>query len=949
MKDLYNELTHCIAGEVRFDKMSLIAYSVDASIYEIEPIGVVLPKSKEDLTNAIKIATSHRVAIIPRGAATGITGGCLGKGLIIDTSKYLNKILEIDLENNYAICESGVVQDQLNNALSPHGYRLGPDTSTGNRATLGGMTANNAAGARSLRYGKMVDHVRSIELVLANGELLEFGDLDDNALQQKLQLQNHEGKLYREMVRIRQTYQQEIQTQFPQIPRRASGYNFDEFIKPGPFNACKLITGSEGTLGVFYKIKVNICKKPNATALCVIHFNDMLKAMQTIPEILAFHPMALEMIDDQILAMGRQSPVMRHKLQWLQGNPACIFAVEFDADSKEAASQKAVNLEQFLVQKQIGYAHIVLDNPQSMSHIWEVRKAGLGLLLSKRTYSRAIAFIEDLSVAPDQLFSFMSKFCAYLTSKGKQAGIYGHVGSGCMHVRPYINLRDPQDVALMQQIMMDVSDLVLEHGGSLSGEHGDGLVRSWLNRKMFGEKIYRAFEELKSTFDPHDQMNPGKIVNGPPLLNNLRADPTMKNPPLKIFQDFSKEGGFELAVDLCNGNGLCRKKESLMCPSFQATGNEYDTTRARAQALRAIINGRLPQEEFSGKGLYDILDLCLECKGCKTECPSQVDMAKMKAEFLYQYQEKHGYSFRNLLFAHIGRYSHLSSMWPSLFNYITSTFFAKKILRWIGVAEERALPLVATQRFSSWFQNYTQPIRDLKKYVVLFNDTFTEFNQPEIGKATVHILNKLGYQVLLPSWSCCGRPMISKGLLLQARQKAERLIEILYPYAIQGLAIVGLEPSCILTLKDDIQGLLPINSKTDAVIKASVTLDEFLSTEKLLFKESFQAKTIKLHGHCHQKALCSMKPTLQVLNTIPNAHVSEIQSGCCGMAGSFGYEKEHYPISMKIGELKLMPAIRASRNEDLIVANGFSCRSQIAHATGREAKHLAEVLAECIR
>jgi FAD/FMN-containing dehydrogenase/Fe-S oxidoreductase len=945
MKDFYNELTHCIAGEVRFDKISKIAYSVDASIYEVEPIGIVLPKNKADLTNTIKIAAAYQVPIIPRGAATGITGGCLGKGLIVDTSKYLNNILEINFEENYALCEAGVVQDQLNKALSSKGYRLGPDTSTGNRATLGGMTANNAAGARSLRYGKMVDHVLSIELALANGKMLEFSALDETALQCKLQQQDQEGDLYREMVRIRETYRHEIQSKFPNIPRRASGYNLDELIKPGPFNACKLITGSEGTLGVFHTIKVGICKKPAATALCVIHFSDMLKAMQTIPEILAFHPLAFEMIDDQILTMGRLSPVMQHKLQWLQGKPACIFAVEFDADSKEEATQKAIGLQQFLTQKQIGYARIVLDDPVSTSHLWEVRKAGLGLLLSRRTYSRAIAFIEDLSVAPAQLYSFMSKFCAYLKSKGKEAGIYGHVGSGCMHVRPYINLRDSQDAALMHQMILDVSDLVLEHGGSLSGEHGDGLIRSWLNKKMFGEKIYRAFEELKSAFDPTHQMNPGKIVDGPPLLNNLRTSPETKGASIKTFLDFSKEGGFELAADLCNGNGLCRKKESLMCPSFQATGSEYDTTRARAQSLRAIINGRLPLEEFAGKGLYDVLDLCLECKGCKTECPSQVDMAKMKAEFLYQYQEKHGYSLRNLLFANIGRLNRLSSAFPSLFNYISSSSLSKKMLHWMGIAQERTLPLIANKRFSSWFKKHTQP-SGLKRQIVLFNDTFTEFNQPEIGKAAVHILNALGYQVLVPPWHCCGRPMISKGLLPRARKKAEDLIEILYPFANQGLAIVGLEPSCILTLKDDVESLLPSNSKVKTVVNACVTLDEFLSKEKLPFKAAHQEKTIKLHGHCHQKALCGMQPTLQVLKAIPQAHVSEIESGCCGMAGSFGYEKEHYALSMKIGELRLMPAIRAGSEHDLIVANGFSCRTQIAHATGKQAKHLAEVVAD---
>lgn len=945
MDDLQTELSKCLAGDMRFDAISKIAYSVDASIYEVEPVGIVLPKNVGDIIQAIHLANKYQVPIIARGAATGITGGCLGKGLIIDTSKYLNHILDVNYEEGYAICEAGVVQDQLNRVLSAQGYRLGPDTSTGNRATLGGMTANNSAGARSLRYGKMVDHVLSIELALANGELIEFSPLEPAALQSKLQLHNREGEIYRELIRIREAYKEEIQTRFPHIPRRASGYNLDELIKPGPFNACKVITGSEGTFGVIHKVKVEISKKPNALAVCVIHFHDILEAMQVIQEVLPFDPMAFEMIDDQILNLGRQLPTMVQKLKWVQGQPACIFAVEFDGRDQREASQKAAGLKQFLESKKIGYAYVLLEDPVSMSHLWEVRKSGLGLLLSRRTYSRAIAFIEDLSVAPQKLHAFMSKFLPYLKSKGKEAGIYGHVGSGCMHVRPYVNLRDPQDAALVHQMMLDISDLVLEQGGSLSGEHGDGLIRSWLNKKMFGDKIYRAFEELKTAFDPHHQMNPGKIVDGPPLFTNLRAGPDTKITPIKTYLDFSKEGGFELAADLCNGNGMCRKKETLMCPSFQATGNEYDTTRARAQALRAIINGRLPPEEFTGQGLLDVLDLCLECKGCKTECPSHVDMAKMKAEVLYQHQEKHGIPLRSRLFGHIGKLNALSP--PALFNWFSSLSLTKHLLSWIGIAKERDLPLLAKQRFSAWCQTHIQPA-GLSHKALLFNDTFTEFNQPEIGRAAVRLLNALGYQVLHLPWRCCGRPMISKGLLPQAKKHAAALIDALFPWAEQGIPIVGLEPSCILTLRDEAFSLLPGDRRVNKVAEMSLTLDEFLVGKELPFLQTNHPQVVRLHGHCHQKALVGTQPTLQTLRTIPQAQVYEIASGCCGMAGSFGYEQEHYAISRKIGELQLMPAIRAASAEDWIVANGFSCRSQIAHATGRKAKHLAEVLADCL-
>lgn len=947
MDDLKRELSQSLEGEVRFDKISKVAYSVDASIYEIEPLGVVLPKSHEDLIQAITLAQKYQVPIIPRGAATGITGGCLGKGLVVDLSKYLNQIQEINDQENYAVCEAGVVQDQLNRVLGAKGYRLGPDTSTGNRATLGGMTANNSAGARSLRYGKMVDHVQAVELILGNGELLQFHALDEIQLHRKLLQNDQEGNIYRELIRIKETYTQEILSRFPLIPRRVSGYNLDELTKPGLFNACKVITGSEGTLGTLYKIKVDICKKPKALALCVIHFHDILEAMKIVEEILTFHPMAVEMMDDQILSLGRQSPSIKNKLEWLQGHPSCLFAVEFEGEDQRQATDKALMLQQFVEINKIGYRSIVLSDSSTMSHVWEVRKAGLGLLLSKRTYSRAIAFIEDLSIAPEKLHLFMSKFLPYLKAQGKEAGIYGHVGSGCLHMRPYLNLKDPTDVKLLQKIMWDVSDLVLEHGGALSGEHGDGLIRSWLNEKMFGKKIYKAFKELKAAFDPWNQMNPGKIIDAPAFPTNFRSSPQNDASPLKTFMDFSREGGLELAVDLCNGNGLCRKKEGLMCPSFQATGDEYDTTRARAQALKAVIQGQLSSEALSHQDLYDILDLCLGCKGCKTECPSQVDMAKMKVEVLYHYQKKHGIPLRHRLFAHIGTFYRLGSFFPSFFNWLLTSAPAKKIEEILGIAQERTLPLLATQRFSTWFKKWSQS-KNLTTKVLLFNDTFTEFNQPEIGQAAVKVLNHLGYYVILLPWRCCGRPMISKGLLSQAQKHLAIWMDLLYPYANQHIPIIGLEPSCILTFRDEVFGLLPHDIRANAISEHCFTLDEFLEKQEILFKENTSKQVLKFHGHCYQKALTGTDHTMKVLRSIPNSDVIEIDSGCCGMAGAFGYEQEHYAISMKISTLQLTPALKQAQPTDLIVANGFSCRSQIIHTTGKRARHLAEVVADMV-
>ena len=575
--------------------------------------------------------------------------------------------------------------------------------------------------------------------------------------------------------------------------------------------------------------------------------------------------------------------------------------------------------------------------------MWDLRKAGLGLLLSKRAYSRAIAFIEDLAIPPGRLAPFMQQFCAYLEKKGKMAGIYGHVGSGCMHIRPYMDLRDKKELALMRQMMLDITTMVLDYGGVLSGEHGDGLIRSWLQPKLFGEKIVEDFRKIKEAFDPLYLMNPGKIVDGKEEWESLRTNPQEQLQSPKTFLNFQPEGGFELAADLCNGNGLCRKSEGIMCPSFQATREEFHSTRARAQALRAMIHRKLPLDAFTSQGMYDVMDLCLSCKGCKTECPSQVDMAKFKSEFLYHYQEKHGYSLRSRFFSHIGKINAWLSPFSGLANTLSQTRFTKAILSWLGVSPKRTLPALAAERFSVWFSRYSQP-QNLTKTLVLLNDTFTEFNQPEIGQAAVRLLNACGYQVIVPPWSCCGRPALSKGMLPLARKQAESLVETLKPYA--ELPIIGLEPSCLLTLRDDYPSLLP--EPYDMLVNQCLTLDEFLANEsdKPEFRHLFKTQPNRalVHGHCYQKSLLGMEPTLKLLRSIPGLAPELIPSGCCGMAGSFGYEKEHEALSMQIGELHLFPTIRKA-SHTLLIANGFSCRHQIHDGTGRQPLHLAEALA----
>ena len=597
------------------------------------------------------------------------------------------------------------------------------------------------------------------------------------------------------------------------------------------------------------------------------------------------------------------------------------------------------------------YASSRILDSDSMQHVWALRKAGLGLLMSRRSYSRAIGFLEDVAVSPHVLAPFMKRFLDYLATKGKQAGVYGHVGAGCIHVRPFINLRKQDDLRLMEQMMLDISDLLLEYGGTLSGEHGDGLVRSWLNEKMFGPRLYQAFCELKHAFDPEGRMNPGKVVHAPPLLQDLRISPDTIQTELDTQFDFTRDGGFELAVDMCNGNGSCRKREGLMCPSYQAYGDEMHSTRARAQALRGIVNQRMPMEDFHSDELHEILDWCLECKGCKTQCPSQVDMAKIKAEFLYHYHEAKGASLRSKLFAYIPQLSAVASRVPRLANLLARSPLQRSLLGAIGVATERSLPPFATQRFSTWLKRHAKQ-EPSSQQVVLFNDTYTEFNHPEIGIAAYEILSALGYQVIVPPWTCCGRPMISKGFLPQAKQRAQSVVDVLYRYAKLGIPIIGLEPSCILTVKDDYRDLLSGNQRQH-VVDNTLTLDQFL--EKEIDAGNFRLSLTKkvapvlLHGHCHQKSLVGMQSTLNVLRTLPGITVEEIPSGCCGLAGSFGYEEEHYDMSMVIAEQVLAPRIRKSPEHTLVVANGMSCRSQIMHSTGREAMHLAQIIASMLR
>jgi FAD/FMN-containing dehydrogenase/Fe-S oxidoreductase len=942
-EDLYQALKTRIEGEVRFDRASRLMYSTDASIYEIEPIGVVIPRTHEDVFATMEVARDFQVPVLPRGAGTSLAGQTVGDAVVIDMSKHLNRVLEVNTEERWAIVEPGVVQEQLNLHLRPMGYLFGPDTSTANRATIGGMMGNNSAGSHSIVYGKTIDHVLEMDVVLASGEgrTLREMKFEDAAVR---------GGLDGRIADIVSANRAEIDRRFPKIMRRVSGYNLDEFVRNGKFNLVKLMVGSEGTLAAVHQAKVRIESRPCATALCVVHFADIVESIRASDIILPFNPAAIELIDDLIINLGRNSLEISRLMGFIEGNPAAVLLIEFYGENETELRSKLDAMEAALKRDKAGYAYVRAFDPAQQANIWKVRKAGLGLLLGMKGERKPIAFVEDCAVAPSRLPEFFVKFREIIHKYDTSAGYYGHASVGCLHIRPLINTKDRRDIQIMKDMTDEITDLVIEFGGGMSGEHGDGLARSHLNKKLFGPQLYKAFCDVKAAFDPEGRMNPGKIVHAPPMDQSLRYGTEYRTININTHYNFSREGGFATAVELCNGVGVCRKKnEGTMCPSYMVTLEDRHSTRGRANHMREILSGKLPVEEFTGRELYETLDLCLECKGCKAECPSNVDMAKLKYEFLAHYNEANGTPLRSRMFANIHAASKIASRFPSIANWtLTNSVVRRALDRFVGVDARRKLPPFADKTFESWFASRGEkPGRDKK--VVLFHDTFINYNYPDIGRAATELLEAAGYEVRIAEQrQCCGRPMISKGLVEEARANAEFNVRQLHHFVEEGYSIVGCEPSCILTFRDEYPDLVKGHHAT-AVGKASFLLEEFIVKEKqagrwtLQFKRQ-EAKAL-MHGHCHEKALIGsryLKEALALAYT-----VEEIDSGCCGMAGSFGYEKEHYDISIAIGKRRLFPAVENNPSA-IVVAPGISCRQQVEHATRRKVLHPAEALVRAL-
>jgi FAD/FMN-containing dehydrogenase/Fe-S oxidoreductase len=966
VNDLEHALRRAVRGSVRFDPASKLLYSTDASMYQVEPLGVVTPRDADDVRAAVQVAREQQVALLPRGGGTSLTGQTVNRALVLDFTQHMNQVLEVNAEERWARVQPGLVQDELNHHVRSMGLLFGPDTSTSNRATLGGMMGNNSGGSHSLAYGLTVDHVLEIRALLVDGTEVRFGELTPAEFEAKTRVPGLEGQIYREVAAIRESYATEIRARYPAHWRRVAGYNLNELLgvgvrphsyagggngEPRPLSMARLAVGSEGTLLTILEATVRLVRRPKATAVDVIHYHDMQEALESSQAILETGPYAVEVTDKLILDLARANIEQSRRMGWVQGDPAAIMLVEYTGETEAEARSKVEALEARRARGRFGYAAHAAYDPVEQRTIWNLRKAGLGLLLGMKGDRKPIAFVEDTCVEPRDLARFVPRFKEIFAKHDTVGAYYGHCSVGCLHIRPVIDLKTRRGLDQVRAIADEITDLVVEFGGTISSEHGDGRARSPFLERMYGPALMGAFRKLKRAFDPDNRMNPGNIVDGPGILENLRYGVGYTTWSPVTMLDFSAQGGFASSVEMCNGVGVCRKQlEGTMCPSYMATQDEEHSTRGRANALRAVLSGRLPAAEFTGHRLHEVMDLCLECKGCKSECPSNVDMAKLKYEFLHHYYAANGLPLRNRLFGRIARLNDLLSRLPTLSNWMTAVPFNRWLMEKIlGIDRRRPLPDLAEETFTAWFRARANPPLAPRGEVVLFHDTFVTYNTPEIGRAAVQLLETAGYRVILVDRHCCGRPLISKGMLTEARAHAAWNVAKLYPYAARGVAIVGLEPSCLLTMRDEWVDLLR-SEEARTVAAQSALLEQFLLRERergLTLPWASHGRQALLHGHCHQKAMVGTAPTVGVLQWAGYT-VSEIDSGCCGMAGSFGFEREHYDISVQLGNRRLAPAVKAAPAATEVVAPGISCRQQIQHLAGRRAKHPAEVLWEAV-
>ncbi len=949
---------------MRFDRFYRQLYSTDASCYRVEPSGVVLPRHAEDVIAVVEAADRFGAALVPRGSGSALAGQAVGPGVVVDTTRWLDQILAIDPPGRRAQVQAGVILDSLNAALLPYGLMVGPNPASSAVATLGGMAANNSTGSHSIEYGLTIDHLLEAEVVLSDGTRCILGPKTPAEVAFLAQQPGLEGELYRQVPRLVAEYRQDIATGYPQTWRNVAGYPLDRLLASleagRPLNLAQLLAGSEGTLAFILSLWINLVPRPRFTRLAVLHFDQLQTALEQVPWILEHRPSAVELLDHVLLRQARLHPAFGPRVErFTVGDPQALLVVEFSGDNPEELKARALELER-RSRRQGQHGPLVhCATPEDVENVWSVRRDVNGLIRSRPSDDIPLSFVDDAAVPVERLPAYVSEVQAACRAAGVEVNFDAHASAGCLHMNPAINLKKPEGLERMRAISQAVMEIAIRHHGTTTGEHGDGLARSYYVEQLYGPRLYEAFRRLKGIFDPHNRLNPGKIVDGclPWQPEVLRFNPQYRLPfaPRQTYFDFSPYAGFAGLAEMCNGQGVCRSLgPGVMCPSFRATRDEQHATRGRANALRLAMAGDLGAEGLSSRDLYEALDLCLECKACKHECSSRVDMARLKAEYLAQYQDRHGVPLRSRLFAHVAALYRLGSLAPWLANAVLrSALFRNLLDRYLGVDRRRALPAAAPRTFQAWFRRRPKPASAPRGPVILWDDTYLSYNEPEVGMAAVRVLEAAGFEVrLVKDRVCCGRPMISKGLLGEARRHAAHNLARLAPLAAQGFPIVGIEPSCIATFRDEYPALVP-GEEARLVAGQSFFVEEFLAdlqrqgTLRLPFKDG-QERRILAHGHCYQKALTAPSALVDMLRLVPGALVEEIPSGCCGMAGAFGYEKEHYDLSLKCAEDRLLPAVRAADPQTVIVAAGVSCRKQILDGAGRVALHPVQVLAEAL-
>jgi FAD/FMN-containing dehydrogenase/Fe-S oxidoreductase len=969
---MFTKLKSSLSGEIYFDNSSLDEsikriYATDASEYQEKPQAVIIPKSVSDIVKTIHFAQENKLTLVPRAAGTSLAGQVVSNGVIVDISKYFDKIIELDKANKWVKVQPGVIRDDLNAYLKPHGLMFGPETSTANRAMIGGMIGNNSCGLHSIIWGTTRDNLMEVNAILSDGGEVVFTDLNPFEYVKKLLLNNQEGEIYRKIDALinHQENQQAINDGFPkkEIKRRNTGYALDFLLNMAlnpsetPFNLSALIAGSEGTLCFITEAKLRLIDLPLPhVGMVAIHTNTLNDALEANLVALDHQCAASELVDDFILEFTKTNIEQSKNRFFIEGEPKAILMVEFFASSESELLDRCENLILNLKQKGLGYAFPILLGEDSKK-AWEVRKGGLGLLRNLPGDAKPVNLIEDCAVEPKDLPMYISQLEEILTRHQVKYSMYAHAGAGELHVEPIINLKTAEGLSQFRNILSETAQLVKSFGGSLSGEHGDGRLRGEFIPMMMGDKNYALFQEIKAIFDPNGIFNKGKIVDTPPMDQFLRYNLDSKPKTQKTIYDFSKNGSFLRLAEKCSGSGDCRKTEitgGTMCPSFMATRSERDTTRARANILRQYLSNedvhQVPDEEVK-----EILDLCLSCKACKSECPSSVDVAKMKGEFLQSYYDKHGIPLRTRLIGDFSKLMKLASIAPWAYNFIIDTPFLRRFVnRTVGFHTERTMPSLASQTLYQWYKKDFKPTQSTKK-VYVFCDEFTNYHDAEIGKKMILLIQKLGYCVEILENSISGRTYLSKGLIREAQKVAIKNVTYFADYIDEDTPLIGIEPSAILTFRDEYLDLVPQNLQDAAqkLARNSFLFEEWFCKEidnNSIKKEQFSTenKVVRLHGHCHQKSIASLTPTKKALSFPENYEVLLINSGCCGMAGSFGYEKEHYEISMKIGELVLFPEIRKTNQNVIIAASGTSCRHQIKDGTARESKHPVEVLFESL-